>query len=345
MMLHPILKSYSRKALCALALTGMTIAGTAVAQTTVKYGMAAVSASFSSTLIGGAVPEVYAKHGIKLEITDFRGNSNNCVAAVLSGAVDVCQVGSSTVSDAVAEGGDFKIIAVTTSVAHEFVLSSKTLAKLNGVTAASPLDDRLRALKGLRMVATGPGTPNYLVIDAALRRVGLTVADLKFRTLVDTVAMMEGIRNDQIDIAMWTVGTLSPVIADKSGVRWLNLAAKEIPEISAMPYVVTMGLSSWASKNSAAVTGLRAAISESVELMNKEPAKYSAAIKAKYFPQLDQAAWDESYRLALPAYFKGATVSKAGWDSLIKMQITGGSTKDYSKAAYEKVFVPEAQIK
>ena len=156
--------------------------------------------------------------------------------------------------------------------------------------------------------------------------------------------MMEGIRNDQIDVAMWTVGTLSPVIADKSAVRWLNLAAGEIPEISTMPYVVTMGLSSWTSKNSATVTNLRAAISESVELMNKEPAKYSAAIKAKYFPQLDQAAWDESYRLALPVFFKGATVSKAGWDYLLKLQATG-STKDYSKASYEKVFVPEAQIK
>lgn len=344
MMLHPILKSYSRKALCALALTGMTIAGTAVAQTTVKYGMAAVSASFSSTLIGGAVPEVYAKHGIKLEITDFRGNSNNCVAAVLSGAVDVCQVGSSTVSDAVAEGGDFKIIAVTTSVAHEFVLSSKTLAKLNGVTAASPLDDRLRALKGLRMVATGPGTPNYLVIDAALRRVGLTVADLKFRTLVDTVAMMEGIRNDQIDGAMWTVGVLSPLIADKSGVRWINLAAGDIPEISPMPYIVTMASNAWIAKNGATVTKLRSAMNEAVELMNKEPAKYSAALKAKYFPQMDQTAWDDGFKLTLPVFFKGSTIPKAGWDYLLKMQATT-STKDYSKSSYEKVLIPEAQIK
>lgn len=343
-MLNSLWQRHGRKALCMLAFAGMTVGGAATAQTTIKYGMAAVSASFSSTLMAGAAPEVYAKHGIKLEITDFRGNSNNCVAAVLSGAVDLCQVGSSTVSDAVAEGGDFRIVAVTTSVAHEFVLSSKALAKMNGVTPSSPLDDRLRAFKGLRMVATGPGTPNYLVIEAALRRVGLTVADLKFRTLVDTVAMMEGIRNDQIDVAMWTVGTLSPVIADKSGVRWLNLAAGEIPEISSMPYVVTMGLNSWVSKNAATVTSLRAAISESVELMNKEPAKYSAAIKAKYFPQLDQAAWDEGFRLALPAYFKGAKVPKAGWDYLLKLQATT-STKDYSKAAYEKVFIPEAQVK
>ncbi len=107
--------THARKALCALALTGLAcVAGAAIAQTTVKYGVAAMSVSFASTLIGGAMPEVFAKHGIKVDITDFRGNSNNCVAAVLSGAVDVCQVGASTVGDAVAEGGDFRILAVTT---------------------------------------------------------------------------------------------------------------------------------------------------------------------------------------------------------------------------------------
>lgn len=146
-----------RKALCTLALTGLACAGGASAQTTVKYGVAAMSVSFASTLIGGAMPEVFAKHGIKVDITDFRGNSNNCVAAVLSGAVDVCQVGASTVSDAVAEGGDFRILAVTTGPLSEFILSSKAVAKMNGVTASSPLDDKLRALKGLRIVTTGPG--------------------------------------------------------------------------------------------------------------------------------------------------------------------------------------------
>ena len=344
MTLHPIVKSPKRTGLFALALLGMMIAGSSVAQTTVKYGMAAVSASFSSTLLGGAVPEVFAKHGIKLEITDFRGNSNNCVAAVLSGAVEVCQVGASTVSDAVAEGGDFRIIAVTTGPASEFVLSAKAIAKMNGVTSSSPLDDKLRAMKGLRIVTTGPGTPNNLAMDAALRRVGLTVADLKFRSLGDTVAMIEGIRNDQIDGAMWTVGALSPVIADKSGVRWVNLAAGEIPEISPMPFVVTMGLNSWITKNGATVTKLRAALNEAVELMNKEPAKYSAAIKGKYFPQMDQAAWDEGFRLALPAFFKGSTIPKGGWDYLLKMQ-SAVSTKDYSKSSYDKVLIPEAQIK
>jgi NitT/TauT family transport system substrate-binding protein len=156
--------------------------------------------------------------------------------------------------------------------------------------------------------------------------------------------MIEGIRNDQIDGAMWTVGALSPVIADKSGVRWVNLAAGEIPEISPMPFVVTMALNPWISKNGPTVTKLRAALNEAVELMNKEPAKYSAAIKGKYFPQLDQAAWDESFKLALPVFFKGSTIPKAGWDYLLKMQAVV-STKDYSKASYDKMFIPEAQTR
>ena len=176
-MTHRPSLSRTRKLLGALALGSLFFGGAALAQTTVKYGVAAVSVSYASTLIGVAAPEVFAKHGIKLEITDFRGNSNNCVAAVLSGAVDVCQVGASTVSDAVAEGGDFKILAVTTGPLSEFVMSSKAIAKMNGVTATSPVDDKLRARKGLRIVTTGPGAPHYLALDASLRRVGMTIAD------------------------------------------------------------------------------------------------------------------------------------------------------------------------
>ena len=172
----------------------------------------------------------------------------------------------------------------------------------------------------------------------------MTIGDIKFRTLGDTIAMMEGIRNDQIDGALWTVGGLSQIIADKSGVRWVNMAAGEVPEVNPLPYVVTMGLTSWIAKNPQTVTRLRAAMSEAVELINKEPAKYSAAIKTKYFPSLDQAIWDESFKLVMPSFFKGATAPRAGWDYMLKMQ-AATTKKDYTKAAYERALIPEAQVR
>lgn len=343
-MFRTIVNSRLNAALCMLAVAGAIGAGSASAQTTVKYGVAALTVSYAPTLLGGAVPETYAKHGIALDITDFRGNTNNCVAAVISGAVEVCQVGASSMSDAIAEGGDFKIIALTTGPLGEFVLSAKAVSRMSGVTATSPLNDKLRAMKGLRIVTSGAGTPHYLAMEAALGRVGMNVGDLKFRTLVDPVAIMEGIRNDQIDGALWTVGGLSQVIADKSGVRWVNMAAGEVPEVNPLPYVVTMGLTSWIAKNPQTVTRLRAAMSEAVELINKEPAKYAAAIKAKYFPSLDQAIWDDSFKLVMPSFFKGATAPRAGWDYMLKMQ-AATTKKDYTKAAYERALIPEAQVR
>jgi len=344
-MFQAIRKSGRLSALCTLACIGALSAPLASAQTTtVKYGVAALTVSYAPTLLGGAVPETYAKHGIALDITDFRGNTNNCVAAVISGAVELCQVGASSMSDAIAEGGDFKIIALTTGPLGEFVLSAKAVSRMGAVNASSPLNDKLRAMKGLRIVTSGAGTPHYLAMEAALQRAGLNVGDLKFRTLVDPVAIMEGIRNDQIDGALWTVGGLSQVIADKSGVRWINMAAGEIPEVNPLPYVVTMGQSAWIAKNPQTVTKLRAAMSEAVELINRDPAKYSAAIKAKYFPQLNQAIWDESFALVRPSFFKGATAPRAGWDYMLKMQ-AASTKKDYSRAAYERAIIPEAQVK
>ena len=60
--------------------------------------------------------------------------------------------------------------------------------------------------------------------------------------------------------------------------------------------------------------------------------------------RLDQGAWDEGFRLTLPVFFKGSTIPKAGWDYLLKLQ-AATSNKDYSKASYEKILIPEAQVR
>ncbi len=337
-------KTRLKSVLFAVASAAILVGGTAVAQTTVKFGITGMTVSFATTLMGGAAPELYTKHGISIELTDFRGNTNNCVAAILSGAVEVCQVGSTSTSDAIVEGGDFRVIALTAGPLGEIIISTKAAAKLGGVTATSPLNDRIRALKGLRLTSAGPGTPHYLALDAAMRRVGMTIEDVRFRTLVDPVATMESIRNDQIDGSLFTVGTLAGVIKDNSGVRWINMAAGEVPEISPLPYVVVIATNTWIAKNGPTITKLRAGLSDSVTALNAEPAKYSALMKAKYFPQLDQTIWDESFKLLLPAFFKGATAPRAGWDYMLKLQASS-SKKDYSKASYEKAVIPEAQMR
>ncbi len=333
--------TFARFALSSMALLASVPSG---AQTVVKYGVAAISMSHAPAMMAVAAPEIFAKHGIRMDLTDFRGNSQNCLTAMITGAVETCQTGTTTGTDAIAEGANIKGVAVIIGPISEIVLSAKAVAKLGGVNAASPLAERMRALKGLRLVSSGPGTAHYVTLDAMMKKAGMSISDIKFRTLGDTIAMMEGIRNDQIDGAMWTVGTLAGVLADKSGVRWINVAGGEVPEFRGVPYVTTYAQTAWVEKNPDTVARMHAALSDATAAMKKDPAKYSKLLKDKYFPQLDQGLWDESYKQGVPSLLDGARAPKAGWEYFLQLQAEN-TKKDYSKAAWERALIPAAQSK
>jgi len=337
-------KPVIRASLLAVAFTAALTAGSVSAQTTVKFGLAAMSTSFTTSLIGGTSPEIYAKHGIKLEFTDFRGNTNNCIAGILSGAVDVCQVGSTSVTDAIQEGGNFRAVAVVTKPLGEIVLGRKQVARLGGVNEKSPLVDRVKALKGLRLTSSGQGTPHYLALDALMQIGGLNASDLKFRPLFDPVAMMESIRNDQIDGSLWTVGTLGNILADGTAVSWINMAAGEAPTVSPMPYTMVIAMNPYIEKNTPTMVRLRAAMGDAAADLLAKPDKHSADIKAKFFPQMDQTAWNNGWKFIPTGFFPGATVPKSAWDYMLKLQ-AASTKKTYDKATYERALIPEAQMK
>ncbi len=330
----------------ALALAGTAMMGTlqAQAQQVVKYGVAAISMSHAPAMMSAVAPEIFAKHGIRMELTDFRGNSQNCLTAMITGSVETCQTGTTTGTDAIAEGAAIKGIAVIIGPISEIVLSAKTVAKLGNINATSPLADRMRALKGLRLVSSGPGTAHYVTLDAMMKKAGMGIGDIKFRTLGDTIAMMEGIRNDQIDGAMWTVGTLAGVIADKSGVRWINVAGGEVPEFRGVPYVTTYAQSAWVEKNADLANRVNAALADATAAMKKEPAKYSKLLKEKYFPQMAANIWEDSYQQGLPSLLDGARAPRAGWQYFLQLQAEN-TKKDYAKAAWELALIPAAQAK
>ncbi|TKT74473.1 ABC transporter substrate-binding protein [Aquamicrobium sp. LC103] len=323
------------------AALGIGAAGTVSAADTVRYGIAGLSANHAPALLGEAQPEVFAKHDIDIEITDLRGNSANCIAALLSEAIDVCQVGSPTGVDAIVEGAPLKAVAVTAGPVSELVLSKQTADRL-GIAANAPVDDRIAALKGLRIVSAAPGSAHYITLDRMLREAGLTISDVQYRTLGDVAAMMESIRNDQIDGAMWGIGGLGGVLADGSGVRWISLAGGDVPELKAVPYVTVYARTAWIDENTSVVKRLHASLADAIAMIKSDPDAISPVIKAKYFETLDANLWHDGFQQAAGSFLDGAKVTRAGWELLLELQAES-TGKDYGSAGYEAVILEIAR--
>lgn len=304
----------------AMTALGLSASGGAQAQeaTTIRWGnTGAASVPQGLSKIVSLDDELQKKHGVKFEMTDFRGNSANCMAALIADAVDVCQTGITTGLSAIAEGGDFKSFATMGGQVQQIVVGKGAVAKA-GIDINAPVNDRIAKLKGLQIVGSGPGTPNYLVLNFILNRGGITINDVNFRTLVDIVAMNEGVRNGQIDGTFWSVGGMGPALSDGSGVLVLSLARGDIPEIKDVPLTAVFAKTAWLEKNKAAAKGAKEAMKEAVAKLRADPQNYPAAYKQAVMPDLDPVMWQDIISQNLPAFFADLNGSEAGWNFWIE---------------------------
>ncbi|WP_170990206.1 ABC transporter substrate-binding protein [Aquamicrobium sp. LC103] len=319
------------------------LAGVAGAQETVRYGLAVASLNHGPALLAGADPSIFAGHGLSMDVTDFRGSANNCVAALLSDAVDLCQIGTTTGVDAIAEGADLVALAVTSGPVAEIVLSSSAAAKLP-VAADSPMEERLRALKGLRLVSGGTGTANYVILRQMLSDAGLSIDDIRHSALQDSVAMLESLRHDRIDGAMWGAGATGKMLDEGVAVRWISTASKDLPQISSIPFVTIFAKRSWTEANAQKAEKIHAALVEAIDRMVTDLEGSSRLLRETYFPELDEAIFKDGLTQAVAAAgnFPEAKATASGWQTLLDLQ-QANTGKDYANVSFERVIMPFAR--
>ena len=334
---------FAKLALSSAVACGLMASNPALAEDTVKVAAAAINVAHSAVALGAVKPEIFGRHGIRLEVNDLRGASPNCIAALLSEAVDLCQVGTTTGTDAIAEGADLVAVAVLTGAVAEVVLSKKAADSLP-VAADGPIEERIKALKGLNIVTAAPGSANYTILDSLLGTVDLSISDLRYRTLGEVQAMIEGIRNNQIDGAFWVVGSLAPVIQDGTGVRWVSLARGDVEEYQQIPFVTVFARRAWVEQNTDLVERIHAGYADAIDELKNKPEESSKLIKDAYFPDLEQALWQDGYDQGRHAFLDGAKVKPESWRASIALQ-EKTSGKDYSAASFENAVLPAAQAK
>ena len=334
-------KLLARIAICLAASAVLAGARPAQANDTVRIATASTSVAHGPLALAMADPTIFGAHNITIKVTDLRGASPNCIAALLSEAVELCQVGTPTGTDAIAEGAKLKAVAVLTGPINEIFISAKA-AKASGVAPDAPVLERIKALKGLRITTAAPGTAHYLTLEATLAKAGLSMRDIKFRTLGDVPAMIQSIRNDQIDGSLWTIGSLAPLLMDGTGVRWISMARGDIDEFKTLPYVTVFARTDWVEKNPDLVARIHASYADSIVRLKNDPVRSSKLMKDMFAPDLAQDLWDDGFGQARAAYLDGAKTTAASWQQSIDMQAKG-SDKDYSPDAFESVVIPAAR--
>jgi NitT/TauT family transport system substrate-binding protein len=158
---------------------------------------------------------LFAKHGFDVEIIQTSGDGPD-VDALISGSVDFTVSTPNRLFMAYEQGKPLLAVAnLGNRMAIECWMNKEIAGKL-GVSLEMPLEQRIKALKGLTVAGTRPGAFTYLLLIEYAKRFGLEPQkDVKIIGIGGPAAMIPAVENKQVAVAC--TGSPAPELAVARG--------------------------------------------------------------------------------------------------------------------------------
>jgi NitT/TauT family transport system substrate-binding protein len=150
---------------------------------------------------------MFAKEGFEVEIISTSGDGPD-VDALIAGSVQFTISTPNRLLTSYEQGKPLlAIMNMANRNAIDCVMNKDVAARI-GITENSPLDQKLKALKGLKAAGTRPGAFTYLVLVDYAKRAGLVPQqDLQILGVGGGPSMIAALENGQIDVACNTSPT------------------------------------------------------------------------------------------------------------------------------------------
>ncbi len=285
-----------------------TVAGQAQGLTKVKQ------AGFK--VIDLAVPFIakkqgfFEKNGLDWEYMEIDSGKLGA-AALLSGNAQFTDFAIDDTAALQKQGKDpILIYSMVNSLTMDLVVRNDVLEKAK-VTPRSPLDDRLRALKGLTFGITRPGAVTQLFPTYMLKKAGFNPEkDATFVQIGGGQALVAAIKAKKIDAFMLSAPAPYLVERDKVGTVLIkNSAGDGPPEFADFAFECIAVLRSWAEANSRTVEAYIRSMNQAYEWMVANRDAAVGALKS-FFPETDEATLRISFEALIPAIRKGGKLTQ-----------------------------------
>jgi len=144
---------------------------------------------------------LFAKQGLDVEIIQTSGDGPD-VDALISGSVDFTVSTPNRLFMAYEQGKPLLAVANLGNLMAIECWMNKDVANKLDISLKTPLEQRLKALKGLTVAGTRPGSFTYLLLVEYAKRVGLVPQkDLQIIGIGGPSAMIPAVENNQISVA------------------------------------------------------------------------------------------------------------------------------------------------
>lgn len=188
-----------------------------------------------------------------------------------------------------------------------------SVAKERGISRATPLKQRLEAMKGLRLAMTTPGATSDLFMRYIFRANGMNPdRDLKIIPIGGVSAQLAALESGQID----GCSCLPPVdvIANTQGltIEILDRHA-DFPMLSGVTYGTLYGLDSYNKAHPEVAAAMLRALARAALLIARDPDAAKQATRP-FLKELDQATFDAAWNTYLPEMPRTLDISNDSFD-------------------------------
>lgn len=223
------------------------------------------------------------------------------LAAVVAGNADVYVGPPSTAMRVIVKGQKLKVFGVLMNqVPAEIVIQGK-IARERHISAKMPLEERIKAIKGLTIGVNATGTAPDRVLRYALGKYGIDPdSDLTILPVGSGPAMLAAFEQKRIDGFIW--GPPTPdIAAEKFGgeIVW-RFSSGEFKPLRGFVYLSLISREDWLDANPERSTKVVKAIWRAMKLLHDHPKQAQAAV-GTLFPNMDKSIFNAGFAALAPS--------------------------------------------
>jgi NitT/TauT family transport system substrate-binding protein len=284
----------------------------------VKLAQSIPSLSFSPLIIA-LDRNFFGYQGLKTEFVELQSGAT-ALQAIVGGSIDLVDSASTEVASAIAKGTGIQAIENTIMMTLQ-VCVRKDYAEKAGVTADSPLADRLKALKGATIGITGPGA----VSDKAMRYLLIKFGGLDPNT--DTTITQVGGASAMagaLDANQIQAFLLSPPNCANTKEGMVLVEPSDVDTFKNYTHEVLYGLKTWIDENPEIATKAATAIAMGNNYILQYPDEALKILQAQ-FSKVDPSVVENAFnKTILPQVKEDGKFDAAMWDNTNTVLVDAG---------------------
>lgn len=282
-----------RRLLC-LAAAAALLAGPAAAQSNrVVVAQGTDSLIFLAAYVAKA-KGYFTEEGLQGDVRIFRGGVQ-ALAAVMSKDADVYLGPPSTAMKAIKAGQDVTVFGNVMDQIPTNIVIQGSVAKAKGLTAASPMIDRIKALKGLTIGVNAAGGAPEQVLQFTLAAAGLDpVKDVKISPVGSTAALLGSFEQKRIDGFAFSSPASDVAVERFGGLMVVNYGRGEYEPLRGFLYLGLIARTEWLNEDPDRAARTVRAFGKALKLIRDKPDEARAAVRT-FFKDMEEKSFDQGF--------------------------------------------------